>query len=199
MKKSLFLAAAFLLSVGAFGQSARTILDKAAAAVSHPSGVKAHFQMISKQFGKFEGDIAVKGNKFSASTPDALVWFDGKTQWTYMKQNEEVNVSNPTEAELQAINPYNFINIYKKGFDLSSKEFPTYHEVHLTPSARQRGIEEMYIIVDKQTSHPTIVKMRRRGKWSIIYISRLQKAALSDAAFRFDAKEFPNAEIIDLR
>ena len=199
MKKHLLFAAAILLSVSAFGQSARTILDKAAATVSNASGVKAHFQMISKQFGKSEGDIAVKGNKFYATTPDAFVWFDGKTQWTYMKNNEEVNVSNPSEAELQAINPYNFINIYKKGFNLSAKEVSTAYEVHLTPTTKQRNIEEMYIIVDKKTYHPTHVKMRRKGKWSVIIISRLSSAALSDATFRFNAKDFPKAEIIDLR
>ena len=102
-------------AAGAWAQSARSILDKAAATVSNASGVEASFQMITKQ-GTTSGQIAVKGSKFHATTPDASVWFDGKTQWTYMKGNEEVNVSNPTEAELQAINPYNFINIYKKGF-----------------------------------------------------------------------------------
>lgn len=113
MKKIAILSLALLLSAGAWAQSARSILDKAAATVSNPSGIQAHFQMITKQ-GTTSGDISVKGNKFHATTPDATIWFDGKTQWTYMKGNEEVNVSNPTEAELQAINPYNFINIYKK-------------------------------------------------------------------------------------
>ena len=199
MKKQVLISAMLLLAVGAFGQSARTILDKAAAVVSNPCGVKAHFQMISKQYGMSEGNISVKGNKFHASTADALIWFDGKTQWTYMKGNEEVNVSNPTEAELQAINPYNFINIYKSGFSLSSKVVSNdYYEVHLTPT-KKRNIEEMYIIVDKKTYHPTHVKMRRKGKWSVILISQLKTASLSDAEFQFNAKDFPKAEIIDLR
>ena len=188
-----------LLCTGIHAESAKSILDKAAAVVSNPSGVKAHFQMISKQFGTTNGEIAVKGNKFHATTPDATIWFDGKTQWTYMKGSDEVNVSNPSEAELQAINPYNFINIYKKGFKLSAKTVGNSYEVHLKPTNKSRKIQEMYIIVDKNTYHPTHVKMLRKDKWSVIIISQLTATSLSDAIFQFNAKDFPQAEIIDLR
>ena len=198
MKKITVLLAIMLFSAGAWAQSARTILDRAAATVSNPGGMEAHFQMITKQ-GTTSGQIAVKGSKFHATTPDATIWFDGKTQWTYMKGNEEVSVSNPSEAELQAINPYNFINIYKKGFRLSARPVSGFYEVHLTPTDRKRNIEEMYIIVDQKTYHPTHVKMRRKGKWSVILISHLKNTPLSDALFQFNAKDFPKAEIIDLR
>ena len=116
MKKIGFITMMLLLCVGVQAEGAKSILDKAATTVSNPNGVQANFQMISKQYGSTYGSISIKGRKFHASTPEAIVWFDGKTQWTYMKNNDEVNVSNPTEAELQAINPYNFINIYKQGF-----------------------------------------------------------------------------------
>lgn len=188
-----------LLCTGIQAESAKSILDKAAAIVSNPSGVKAHFQMISKQYGSTNGEIAVKGNKFHATTPDATIWFDGKTQWTYMKGNDEVNVSNPSEAELQAINPYNFINIYKKGFKLSAKTVGSSYEVYLKPTNKSRKIQEMYIIVDKNTYHPTHVKMLRKDKWSVIIISQLTATSLNDAMFQFNAKDFPQAEIIDLR
>ena len=188
-----------LFCVGANAESAKSILDKAAATVSNPAGIQANFQMISKQFGSTSGTISIKGQKFQATTPDAMVWFDGKTQWTYMKQNDEVNVSNPTEAELQAINPYNFINIYKTGFKLSSKKTGGYYEVHLKATDKKRKIQEMYIIVDQKTYHPTHVKMLQKGKWSVLVISGLKSTALSDNLFQFNSKDFPQAEIIDLR
>lgn len=199
MKKfSLFLFFV-LLSMGARAESAKSILDKTAAAVSNPNGVQANFEMRSKQFGNTSGSISIKGRKFHASTPQAIIWFDGKTQWTYMKQNDEVNVSNPTEEELQAINPYNFINIYKKGFKLSSKKVNHSFEVHLKASDKKRKIQEMYIIVDQDTYRPTHVKMLQNGKWSVLLISGLKTTILSDGLFQFNAKDFPQAEIIDLR
>ena len=188
-----------LLSLGAHAESAKSILDKAAATVSNPSGVQANFEMHSKQFGNTSGSIAIKGKKFHASTPQAIIWFDGKTQWTYMKQNDEVNVSNPSEADLQAINPYNFINIYKKGFKLSSKKVNNSYEVHLKATDKKRRIQEMYIIVDQNSYRPTHVKMLQNGKWSVLLISGLKATNLSDGLFQFNAKDFPQAEIIDLR
>ena len=199
MKKIGFITMMLLLCVGVQAESAKSILDKAAATVSNPNGVQANFQMISKQYGSTYGSISIKGRKFHASTPEAIVWFDGKTQWTYMKNNDEVNVSNPTEAELQAINPYNFINIYKQGFKLSSKKVNNSYEVHLKATDKKRKIQEMYIIVDQQSYRPTHVKMYQNGKWTVLLISSLKSTSLNDGLFQFNAKDFPQAEIIDLR
>lgn len=199
MKKILVFITFLVIAGSVSAESAKSILDKAAATVSNPSGVQAKFQMISKQFGSTSGTISVKGRRFHASTPQAIVWFDGKTQWTYMKENDEVNVSNPSEAELQAINPYNFINIYKKGYKLSSKKVGTSYEVHLTSTDNKHKLQEMYIIVDQKSYHPTHMKMKQNGKWSVILISGLKATSLSDGLFQFNAKDFPKAEIIDLR
>lgn len=199
MKKIGFITMMLLLCVGVQAEGAKSILDKAAATVSNPNGVQANFQMISKQYGSTYGSISIKGRKFHASTPEAIVWFDGKTQWTYMKNNDEVNVSNPTEAELQAINPYNFINIYKQGFKLSSKKVNNSYEVHLKATDKKRKIQEMYIIVDQQSYRPTHVKMYQNGKWTVLLISSLKSTSLNDSLFQFNAKDFPQAEIIDLR
>ena len=199
MKKYLAMIALLLVCAGAQAESAKRILDKAAASVSNPGGVKAHFQMISKQFGSTNGEIFIKGTKFHATTPDATIWFDGKTQYTYMKGNDEVNISSPTEAQLQAINPYNFINIYKKGYKLSSKQVDNAYEVHLVATDKNRKIQEMYIIVDSKSYHPTHVKMKQKDKWSTILISQLKTITLDDGIFVFNSKDFPTAEIIDLR
>ena len=49
------------------------------------------------------------------------------------------------------------------------------------------------------TSHPTQVKLLQGKKWTIFDITNLKKQAATDAEFRFNAKDFPHAEIIDLR
>lgn len=184
------------LTIGA--QTAKSVLDKAAAVVSKKSGVKASFTVKSGQYGSTSGTIAVKGKKFTATTPMATTWFDGKTQWTYMKNNNEVNVSNPTEAELQSLNPYNFINMYRSGFKYTMTTKSNQYTVHLT-ATKKRQVSQMYIVVDKSTYRPTKVSMLQGKKWTTITISKFSKANLSDATFRFNAKDYPKAEIIDLR
>lgn len=180
-------------------QSAKTVLDKTAAVVSNKDGVSAGFKITDGQYGNLSGTIAVKGQKFQASTPQVNVWFDGKTLWTLMKSSDEVNVSNPTANELAAINPYNFINIYRSGYKYDMKTVGKEFQVHLTATDKSRKIQEMYINVNKSSYVPSQVKMLRGGKWSTITISNFKKASLSDSQFRFNPKSYPDAEIIDLR
>ena len=185
-------------SNSAQAQTATKVLDKAAATVTMKEGVKADFKM-SGSMGSTSGTIVIKGKKFHATTPQASVWFDGKTQWTYMKENDEVNVSNPNESQLQAINPYNFLNLYKKGYKATINSSGSSHVVHLTASSADRKIKELFITVDKKTYHPTQVKLLQGKKWTVFDITNLKKQATADAEFRFNAKEFPHTEIIDLR
>jgi outer membrane lipoprotein-sorting protein len=116
-----------------------------------------------------------------------------------MKDNDEVNISNPTEAQLQAINPYNFLDLYKKGYDATLNSNGNSHVVHLTASTTNSKIKELFITVDKKSYHPTQVKLLQGKKWTIFDITNMKKQSANDAEFRFNAKDFPHAEIIDLR
>ena len=184
--------------LNASAQTAKSVLDKAAATVTMKDGVKADFKMTGSM-GSTTGTIINKGKKFHATTPQASIWFDGKTQWTYVKDNDEVNIVNPTEAQLQTINPYNFLNLYKKGYDATLNSNGNSHVVHLTASSASNKIKELFITIDKKTNHPTQVKLLQGKKWTVFDISNLKKQSASDAEFRFNAKDFPHAEIIDLR
>ena len=46
---------------------------------------------------------------------------------------------------------------------------------------------------------PTQIKMRQGSQWSTIKISNFQAKNQSDATFVFNAKDYPSAEMIDLR
>ena len=179
-------------------QSAKSVLDKAAASVTVASGVKAYFRMTTTT-GNTSGTIAIKGKKFYATTPQAKIWFDGKTQWTYLKNNDEVNVSNPTEAQLQAINPYNFINLYKNGYTYTMNTAGTNYVIHLTSNSANRKIKELFITVNKKSYEPMQVKMLQGKKWTTFDITSIKKEKIADSQFRFNSKDFPKAEIIDLR
>lgn len=187
-----------LFSANTFAQTAKSVLDKAAANITVKTGVQAKFKMTGS-LGNTSGTIAIKGKKFHATTPQAIVWFDGKTQWTYMKNNDEVNVTNPTEAQLQAINPYNFINLYKNGYDYTLNKSGKDYIVHLTATSKDKKIRELFITINKTTYTPTQVKLLQGTKWTIFDISDVKKQSIPDSDFRFNAKDFPKAEVIDLR
>lgn len=176
---------------------ARKILDKTASIIGRKGGAVANFS-ISGKYGNSSGTIAIKENKFNAKTPQAIVWYDGKTQWTYMKKNQEVNVSTPTEAQQQSMNPYKFISIYKNGFKLGMKNVSEGWQIHLYATNQKRTIKEMYIVVGKNYL-PKTIRMRQSNGWTTIKVTNFKAKNLADTMFRFNAKDFPNAEVIDLR
>ena len=198
MKKICFLFLTALFSTVTMAQDAKSVLDKAAANITVKEGVKANFTMTGG-IGNASGTILIKGKKFHATTSKATVWFDGKTMWTYMKDNEEVNVSNPTEAQLQTINPYNFINLYKNGYTYTMNTAGTNYVIHLTSNSADRKIKELFISVNKKSYEPMQVKMLQGKKWTTFDITSIKKEKIADSQFRFNSKDFPKAEIIDLR
>jgi len=179
------------------GQTARQVLDRTAAVVSDKSGASAAFTIKGNNMNA-SGTIAIKGQKFHATTPQATIWFDGKTQWTYLKKNDEVNVSNPSEEELAAINPYHFIYLYKKGYTYTMTKKKGTYEVHLK-TKEKKSLSELYLVVNQKTYAPTQIRLKQKNGWTTIDIRQFKKAKLADATFRFNAKDFPSAEVIDLR
>lgn len=204
MKKELFtllLLALMGVCLGAQAQTAaraKAVLDKAAAKVSRAGGASASFTISGSKYGKTSGTVAIKGQKFRATTPKAMVWYDGKTQWMYLKSTNEVNVSYPSEAQQLSMNPYKFITMYKKGYKMSLSTKSGSYVVHLTATNSRRSVPEMYVTVGRNYV-PQKVSMRQGRSWTVITIRNFRAHNQSDASFRFNSKDFPKAEIIDLR
>ena len=202
MKKILLVAILSLLTMGIYAadaKDAKKVLDKTAAVVGKKSGAQAQFQIANAKIGNTSGTIAIKGNKFNARTPQATVWFNGKTQWTYMKNTDEVNVTTPSQAQQTQMNPLTFINMYKKGYKLSMKTVEGQYEVRMQAESKSSSIQEMYIVINPKTYVPSQVRMRQKDSWTTINISNFKATSQSDATFTFNKKDFPTAEIVDLR
>ena len=202
MKKIFLLALMSIMTLAiqaADTPSAKKILDKTASIVGKKSGAQANFHIANAKLGNTSGTIAIKGNKFNARTAEATVWFNGKTQWTYTKKTDEVNVTTPTQAQQTQMNPLTFINMYKTGYTLSVKTVDVSYEVRLVAQNKSRSVQEMYIVVNPKTYIPSQVRMRQKDSWTTINISNFKNANQSDAIFTFNKKDFPTAEIVDLR
>ncbi len=210
MKKLLFLLMLFV-SVGLSAQNAASILDQAAKAYDEANGVKAGFTMRIRSDKQqttesFEGEIQMKGNKFTLKTPDVLTWFDGKTQWTYMLRTEEVNVSEPDGEELQLMNPALLLKNYKKGFDTeytgesTAANGKSAYDVTLIP--RKKGnVIRVQLQIEKQSHLPASLSVvSKDGMTGTIRIMDIRTGLNQpDSQFVFNTSDFPEAEVIDLR
>lgn len=176
---------------------ARKVLDKASAVISSGSGAQASFTITGNSIPRQNGKISIKGNKFCIETPSATVWYDGKTQWTYIKANNEVNVANASAAKQQTLNPYAFINMYKKGYKLSMQKKNATSTVRMQATGNQ-SIRDMYVTLDKGYK-PTQIRLNQGKGWTVIKINSFTKKNLPDRVFVFSSKDYPQAEVIDLR
>lgn len=122
---------------------AQAILDKTAAAYQKAEGIAITFG------GTQKGTLLLKGSCFYLDCAGVKSWFDGKTQWSYAQQNEEVTVSNPTAEELQSVNPYALITSYKTLFNYRYRGFQTRNgkkdrKLYLLPVKRRNTINHLY-------------------------------------------------------
>ena len=177
---------------------AEAILDKTLSSLSDSNGIRADFG------GTENGFLLLKGEKFYLNNGNIQSWYDGETQWSYVADTEEVNVSYPTPEELQGINPYLILMRYKSDFNYSYKGELTKngvkgHEVILRP--KQSGGMDLIRVFISKTHQPLAMKVEQNGKTvsEINVTSFRTDQRLEDGMFRFNRSLYPNAEIIDLR
>lgn len=206
MKKNLLLFhILMLLVVPAFAQAnnAKSILDKTSAAIKNAGDIKAEFSAKASS-GSLNGTIYIHKSMFHLQSANVKCWYDGKTLWTYRKSTNEVSITTPTPAEQQSINPYLFVNIYKKGYSYTSKSISyrnkACYELTLTATSPSNTIKKMIIVVDKKKYYPLKVNIIRAKSTTEIDITNCKtKQKFAESTFKFQKNEFPDAEIIDLR
>ncbi|MBQ0048390.1 MAG: hypothetical protein KBT33_12965 [Prevotellaceae bacterium] len=202
MMKKIILLFAFLLSLFtvAKAQDATRILDKSASTLKAAGNVKIGFTL-SADGGSSVGYIKLQGQKFVVNMAGQITWFDGTTMWSYVKKNEEVNVTNPKPEEVAKMNPYAFLTFYKKGYQAKmGKGTAKEHEIVLTGDGSS-PYTKVVVRVNKSTNYPSYISMTSsKGATTSINCNSFMKGQkFTDNTFKFNKKNYPKAEVIDLR
>lgn len=211
MKQLLTLLLAVFLTCPAMAQkdaNAKKLLDATASKISSLKGIKAHFEITSfsgtSEQGSSTGTMYLDGKRYKMESAELVTWFDGKTQWAYLPDNDEVNISIPTKEEQLAANPYSFIGLYRKGYNYTMK--PTTYkgksaiEVRLMAESSHADIQEARVVISSDYT-PCSIRIRQgKSTWTRIRISSLAgKQKFDKNTFTFPQSQYPTAEIIDLR
>ena len=191
------------LPVLAQQEGARDILRRAADTFLREGGVYVSFTLRSSE-GLSSGTLRLKGEKFVLEAGGMTTWFDGHTQWTYLPSSDEVNISEPTDEELQTLNPYAWLYLYDREYDLQSLPAETSGQYKIEMSARSAGeqVERLVLWLDKSGLHPVKFSLTLAGNVEPTLITVRDyrtRQPYTDAMFVFDPGEYPTAEVIDLR
>ncbi len=214
MKKllSLFLIAATFITFNAQAQDAKAkaILDKVSAKFQGMKTLKANFALtINDAKGKTKdtkkGAFLMKGNKYRVNMGGQQIICDGKSVWTYLQANKEVQVT-AFDPNAQTLSPAKlFSGSYNKEYKstyagektVSGKKVDV---IELVPVAN-KSFKKVELYVDKASSMISGGNIYEKSGASYGYsISGVApNAAVSDAEFTWDAKKNPGVEVVDLR
>lgn len=209
MKRIIILSMFFtLLAIpAAISQNSKceTIIGKTAREMSK-GGVNITFSSITtsgnRMIQEMAGKITIKEEKFLLQSSIMDMGYDGKTAWSYIKGANEVNLTEPTEEELVTINPYILLNNYKKLYKAEYKgKKEGYEIISFVPVSTNADIKRATVSIDAERSCPTLIEIvNRDDSKTVINISKYESGIKTDdSIFGFSQKNYPNAEITDLR
>lgn len=186
---------------------AKKIMEEVEAGFRKAGGLRIGFSMQASS-GQSSGTIELKDEKFVLYAGGVTTWFDGHTQWSYLVSAGEVNISEPTPEELQTLNPYAWLSLYRNGYraqllqPVRAGDASRYYGVQLTAPAAGGSMEALSITlyVQKNTYRPARIVLQQGGEDVEIVVENYEDGLLwSDSHFVFDASKYPDAEVIDLR
>lgn len=189
-------------------QNGTAALDRVVEKIRRSGDLSAAFTLtvynaLNEPVDKQSGTIKLSGDKFYWTTPAMTVWYNGQLQWAYVKASEEVNLTEPTPAEIASINPYTLITTYKQNFNVKTLKAKNSQQrvAELTPKKKGTQIDRVVLTVNASNWMPQSFQIYYSDRThSTIALSRLVTGQnFSDATFVFDKKQYPKAEVIDLR
>ncbi|MBB3187076.1 LolA family protein [Microbacter margulisiae] len=214
MYKKLAILGVFVLTTFAmFGQQepkAKAAFEKAVAIMKY-SSVKMNFSTIidmptAKRKQTVTGTIWMKGAMFKLVMDGSVSYFDGKTEWVYQPDNNEVTIASVSGRDQQAMNPLAILSNYegkaaKIIFDPNVRSTPATEVIDLFPANQAAAEFKIELRLNPQTHYPqSIIVFGRDGTHTYITIHSFQQLpALNNNTFVFDVKAYHGISVNDLR
>jgi outer membrane lipoprotein carrier protein len=213
MKKITFLLAAMICSIVISAQSSKEVLDKLSAKAKTWNTLSADFSsnLVDKKNNKNikqEGNIKIKGKKYTISLSDYQIYTDGTTIWTYDKKSNTCTIDNLKDVKDGAFDPSEIFTIWEKDFKNEMKNSNATvdgigcYEIALYPNnPKGKSYHTIMMYVDKAKNELTkaVVKTRDGGEISYRIKNIKPNLPLQDGDFSFQKSKFPKVEMVDNR
>lgn len=149
--------------------------------------------------------VRSKANKYKVILKDQELISDGKNQWTYLKEDKEVQLSEVNNGA-DAFNPAKIFTIYEKGYKSlythdSKVNGRIYHHIELAPIDKKTSFFKIKLKVDKlnkQIGNATIYD-KNGSQYTYAIKTFTPNVKVPESMFMFDAKKYPGVELVDLR
>jgi outer membrane lipoprotein carrier protein len=217
MLRKIMLLGFFFTVIGASAQNenvrkAQKILNQVSKSYKGLKSLKASFDITitepgSKKPTQEKGILYLKNESFKVELPAVEIICNGTTQWYYMKDVNEVQVTDfvPDENE---VSPSNIFTMYDKGFryqwiEQKNEGGRVVDVIELIPKEKQETKEytKIKLTVDKIAkeilSSEILFRSGRKMKYSIS--QQIKNINLATGFFEFDPAKHKGITVTDLR
>ena len=154
-----------------------------------------------------EGTLYAKAsaNKYKVVMTNQDLISDGKSQWTYLKDDKEVQLTNVDNGD-DVLNPARIFTIYEKGYKYlytgdSKVGGKIYQMIDLSPIDTKKSFFKIRLSIDKAVKQIANVLIfdKNGNKYAYAIKSFVPNVKVPESTFAFDAKKYPGVEVVDLR
>ena len=195
-------------SVTVFSQDASQILNSLSEKTKSYKNISIDFDFkyeneLEDIREKKSGKIIIENEKFKLEIDDQIIVCNGKDQWIYSKETNEVQILE-YDRNNEFMNPKNLLNIYEKGYNYRyDKEIEIdskyYHLIDLFPNEKNNEIIKISLAISKDEN--MVKKIEAYESNGAIYTYTVIKSRYNrkNLKFDFDTSKYENIYIIDLR
>ncbi|MDX2302049.1 MAG: outer membrane lipoprotein carrier protein LolA [Microscillaceae bacterium] len=153
----------------------------------------------------YNGKIYVKGDRYHLILPEQEVITDGKTQWTYLKDSKEVNITE-YEPEANEITPNRIYTVYESDYlaafiEDEVENGKAYEIIELKPKNLNSPFFKIRLKIVKDTKSIKSWEIFEKNNSRYLYtVKHFATVKVGDTYFRFDPTKYPkDIEVVDLR
>lgn len=208
---ALFMLSGFVLAHAQFDAKSKTILDELSTKYQSFNTIEADVALLFKNELKeeqsSEGTLAMErvSGKYLVDLGGHEILNNGKTQWTVLKDQDEIQVTD-ADKDSQALSPATIFTFYKKGYHgkfvkSSSENNRKLNVIELTPNDKDQNIVKIEMRIDQKTNliHDATILDNNGGRLTYTIQNFKVNRSIPYQTFVFNKNNYPNMELVDLR
>lgn len=212
MRKILFIITAFLLQtfiINAQNDSqAVKILDQFSAKATAAPSVSMKFFLVTDDQAEnatdtLTGSVIIRKDQYKLELPDNIIWFNGKTSWSYLPAEKEVTITTPDKKDDSFQNrPSAVFTMYKKGYKSRLvEENSGSYVIDLYPEDFKTEIMRLRLTIGK--SLMDLKSLEYKNKEGMVYTLNVREYSLNlkpeAGTFIFQPEKYNEVDINDMR
>ncbi len=218
MKKLLLIISALVASTFANAQvdEGRQLLDKVAQKANSYKNICADFvydyeNLAEEKTESQQGTLLIKGKKFHIDFEGTSIFSDGKSRWVYLKESNEVTITkietkeSDTPEDRLLSDPMSLFSYHKNGFKylLVGTEMVAGKQMQvaeISPINKNQKLFKVKYWIDANNNLYQIKCFQKDGTRITLTLNNMKvNQKVEDSNCTFNASQYPDVEVIDMR